>query len=189
MAQRVQEESAEQVLRLMVRVSSLTLKAIIAALDALYRKLENKEPVGQTQLKQLMLHDAKIETTKITARDAASLEKEMQVFDRMARRFGVGYSIVKIPDQPGYIIFFRARQMEQVSALLSEFMRHKFWREAEAPGGREAPTKEREAAAPGRGHGEKAKESIETKLARARVKVAQEAATRQPAPPTRGLER
>ena len=175
--QHVQEETSEKTLRMMVKVSQLTAREIIVALEKLYRKLTAREHVGRTQLNQLMRNGAKIETTKIVSTDILKLDTDMKVFEQLARRFGVGYSIHKISDQPGYIIFFRSRQMEQVAAVLSEFNKYKFYRDFKAP--MEETAKHRETSGydtPDRKHQENTKlsryKTIDSRLSRAKAQAA-----------------
>lgn len=128
MMSRTQEDTSEKVLRLMLRVPEITAKMLIAGLSGWLKRMDEREPIGQQRLDRLMQGNQKMEASTITSCDIKNLDADMKIFERMARQYGVGYTAVKISDQPGYTILFRGKNKEAYATLIAEYAKYQIAR-------------------------------------------------------------
>ncbi|MEG0852949.1 MAG: DUF3801 domain-containing protein [Angelakisella sp.] len=124
----LQEDAAQGVLRFMFKVPQLTGKLIIAALEEAIRRMEAKEPIGLQRMETLMRGGNKMEKINL----GSSLEKldtDLKAFEQIAREYGIGFSAYKMGGQPGYQVFFRAKNVEQMKTCMEEFTRYRMVRD------------------------------------------------------------
>lgn len=81
------------------------------------RAVEKKNtPQGKQTLKKLLNHGAKLANIEIT-------EKNVKSFDRVARKYGIDYSLKKdmSVENPRYLVFFKARDVDVMTAAFKEY--------------------------------------------------------------------
>lgn len=126
MAFEVQEEVTEKAFKVMVKVPQITAEMLLAALKSLLRKLEQQEPVGKQKMSKLMEGGKTLGSHEITSAHTKDVKQNMAVFDRLCRKYGVGYSAVKMSGAPGYQVFFRTGRADQMKAVIEEYMKYQF---------------------------------------------------------------
>ena len=119
----MQEEVENRTLSLAIRSSKLTadvLKKAIAK-DLAYRKEKTKakavmKPTGKQTVKELIGQNQGVSNIEIT-------EKNIKGFDRVARKYGVDYAVKKDTsgEIPKYLVFFKARDADALTAAFTEF--------------------------------------------------------------------
>lgn len=130
----VQQEAAELALKWMIKVPTLTADVLIAAIRTLMKRLENKEPMGRQSMNKLLAGgNHQLTRASVTSADIRNLGADMKMFERFARQYGVGFTVVPIIGAPGYEVFFRAKRADQMKACLEAFAKWKFYRDFQAP--------------------------------------------------------
>ena len=119
----MQEEVENRTVSLAIRSSKLTadvLKKAITKYHA-YRKEKTKakavmKPTGKQTVKELIGQNQGVSNIEIT-------EKNIKGFDRVARKYGVDYAVKKDTsgEIPKYLVFFKARDADALTAAFTEF--------------------------------------------------------------------
>ena len=132
----MQEDVEQKTLMLIVNGSKFTgrlLKAAITKYMAYRRekKLEKQRsrdspvtPKGKQTVKQLTQQNQGVSNIDIQ-------DKEIRQFERIARKYGVDYAVKKdrSTSPPKYMIFFKGRDADAITAAFQEYMGRKLRRE------------------------------------------------------------
>ena len=73
-----------------------------------------KVPHGKQTVKQLVGQGAGVQNIEIT-------DKNIKSFERVARKYGVDFALKKAPDQGKYLVFFKARDKDALTAAFTEY--------------------------------------------------------------------
>ena len=123
----MQEEVENRTVTLAVRSAKLTgdvLKQAISKYLA-YRKEKSRsktalsvKPSGKQTVKELIGQNQGVSNIEVT-------EKNIKGFERVARKYGVDYAVKKDSsgDIPKYLVFFKARDADALSAAFTEYSR------------------------------------------------------------------
>ncbi len=130
----MQEEVENRTVNLAVSTSRLTSRAVISAvkeyLDSRKKSSYGKERVhaGKQTVKELIGQGE-----GVTSIDIA--KTALKRFERVAGRYGINYALRKdvSSDSPRYLVFFKAKDADAMSAAFSEYSRKEMKRE-ERPG-------------------------------------------------------
>lgn len=101
------------------RLSSQVLRAALLKLLAEMKKHKaQKSPYhqGKQSVKQLIKQGAGVSNIEVT-------HENIKSFERVARKYGVDYAIKKdtTGDKPKYLIFFKARDADALTAAFTEY--------------------------------------------------------------------
>lgn len=119
----MQEEVAEKTFNLMISTTKLTAQIVKAAmekyldsLDKAMKEKMNAKPTGKQTVKQLIGQNQGVSNIEIT-------ESNIKSFDRVARKYGVDYAVKKdkTGEIPKYLIFFKARDADALTAAFKEY--------------------------------------------------------------------
>ena len=125
----MQEEVENRAVTLAIRTGKLTgeiLKDAISKYLA-YIKSKNKEtdtrfvkPSGKQTVKELVGQNQGVSNIEVT-------EKNIKGVERIARKYGVDYALKKdnSGDIPKYLVFFKARDADALTAAFTEYTRKK----------------------------------------------------------------
>lgn len=133
----MQEEVEMRAVTLMITTTKLSARVVKAAITKLLQetqksvakhKAKTAIPHGKQTVKQLVNQGAgasNIETTNLRIRS----------FDRVARKFGVDYAVQvdKSSEVPKYLIFFKGRDADALSAAFKEYSAKEINKEADRP--------------------------------------------------------
>ena len=120
----MQEEVEQRTLTLVIngtKFSGRVLKNAVSKFVAFCRnqkaKKVNVHPKGKQSVKQLTRQGQGVNTMQI---DAANLRQ----FERIARKYGVDYAVRRdtSADTPRFLVFFKARDADAISAAFKEFL-------------------------------------------------------------------
>ena len=119
----MQEEVENRTVSLAIRSSKLTADVLKKAITKYlaYRKEKSKakavmKPTGKQTVKELIGQNQGVSNIEIT-------EKNIKGFDRVARKYGVDYAVKKDAsgEIPKYLVFFKARDADALTAAFTEF--------------------------------------------------------------------
>ena len=119
----MQEEVENRTVSLAIRSSKLTADVLKKAITKYlaYRKEITKakavlKPTGKQTVKELIGQNQGVSNIEIT-------EKNIKGFDRVARKYGVDYAVKKDTsgEIPKYLVFFKARDADALTAAFTEF--------------------------------------------------------------------
>ena len=119
----MQEEVENRTVSLAIRSSKLTADVLKKAITKYlaYRKEKTKakavmKPTGKQTVKELIGQNQGVSNIEIT-------EKNIKGFDRVARKYGVDYAVKKDTsgEIPKYLVFFKARDADALTAAFTEF--------------------------------------------------------------------
>jgi len=119
----MQEEVENRAVTLAIRSTKLTLDVLKKAVSGYlaYRKNKNRakataKPCGKQTVKELIGQNQGVSNIEIT-------EKNIKGFDRIARKYGVDYAVKKDKsgEIPKYLVFFKARDADALTAAFTEF--------------------------------------------------------------------
>ena len=119
----MQEEVENRTVSLAIRSSKLTTDVLKKAITKYlaYRKEKSKakavmKPTGKQTVKELIGQNQGVSNIEIT-------EKNIKGFDRVARKYGVDYAVKKDTsgEIPKYLVFFKARDADALTAAFTEF--------------------------------------------------------------------
>ena len=123
----MQEEVEQRTLTLAINGTKFTgrmLKAAVAKFMAYRRSRKSAKayvhPRGKQSVKQLTQQGQGVNTMEI---DDANLRQ----FERIARKYGVDYAVRRDKDAepPRFLVFFKARDADAISAAFKEFLNTK----------------------------------------------------------------
>lgn len=119
----MQEEVENRTVSLAIRSTKLTADVLKKAITKYlaYRKEKSKaksvtKPAGKQTVKELIGQNQGVSNIEIT-------EKNIKGFDRVARKYGVDYAVKKDTsgEIPKYLVFFKARDADALTAAFTEF--------------------------------------------------------------------
>mgnify|MGYP003325709912 CR=1 FL=1 len=119
----MQEEIEVKTVNLAISTSRLTAKTIVSAVQSYLKHQKeaasaktDEVPVGKQSVKELIGQNQGVSNIEIT-------EKNIKGFDRVARKYGVDYAVKKDTsgEIPKYLVFFKARDADALTAAFTEF--------------------------------------------------------------------
>ncbi|MEA5151327.1 MAG: PcfB family protein [Oscillospiraceae bacterium] len=117
----MQEEVTDRAVQVTIQTSKLTGRVLQSTLAQVLAHVKNKQLnpkiyKGRQSVKQLVRQGAGVSNIEVT-------DKNIKSFDRVARKYGVDYAIRKdsstVP--PKYMVFFKARDADALTAAFAEF--------------------------------------------------------------------
>ena len=123
----MQEEVEQRTLTLVIngtKFSGRVLKRAISKFVAFCRnqkaKKVNVHPKGKQSVKQLTRQGQGVNTMEID-------DENLRQFERIARKYGVDYAVRRDKDAepPRFLVFFKARDADAISAAFKEFLNTK----------------------------------------------------------------
>ena len=138
----MQEELENKSVVLTTKAAKLTGKALAALMRAALRKMKasgEKLEEGKQSLKQLAKGGA-LSNVEIT-------DDNIKAFDPVARKYNVSYSLKRdaVSEPPRWLVFFRSKDMDSMTAAFKEFTSKMVKREKDKPSARDEMRKSREA--------------------------------------------
>ena len=132
----MQEEVENRAVTLVISATKLTGRLLKAAISKYLahrkaKKLEKQRsrdspvtPKGKQTVKQLTQQNQGVSNIDIQ-------DKEIRQFERIARKYGVDYAVKKdrSTSPPKYMIFFKGRDADAITAAFQEYMGRKLRRE------------------------------------------------------------
>ena len=123
----MQDEINEKVVALSVKGAKLTaemLQKAIKAMLAQAKKQQEKQPHGKQTLKQLAKQNAGLSNIEIT-------EGNIKAFEQTAKKYGIDFALKKDSTEtpPRYLVFFKGRDADALTAAFKEFSAKKSSRE------------------------------------------------------------
>ena len=119
----MQEEIENRTVNLAISTTRLTANTLIAGFKKYMQhranvkaQNANEKPVGKQSIKELIGQNQGVSNIEIT-------EKNIKGFDRVARKYGVDYAVKKDTsgEIPKYLVFFKARDADALTAAFTEF--------------------------------------------------------------------
>ena len=122
----MQEEVESRTVTLAINTTKMTANVLKSAISKYLayckeKKLEKAragpvKPCGKQSVKQLVGQDQGVANIEIT-------DKNIRDFDRVARKYGVDYALKKdrSGEIPKYLVFFKARDADALTAAFTEF--------------------------------------------------------------------
>lgn len=113
----------QKTIALSIKTSRLTGRALQAALRKFLQMYQNKRAAphrGKQTLKQLMRHNTGISNIEIT-------DQNIKAFAQTAKKYGIDFSLKKTDDR--YLMFFKGRDADVVTAAFKEFSARKLDKE------------------------------------------------------------
>ena len=124
----MQEEITQKVIALSVKMSKETARLTEAALKKAFQAFLDgkKNPQirhGKQTMRQLARQNTGISNIEIT-------KDNIKGFERTAKKYGLDYSLKKIPgEQPQYLVFFKGRDLDVMTSAFREFSAKKLDRD------------------------------------------------------------
>ena len=121
----MQEEVESRTVTLAISATKLTGRVLKAAVSKYLAYRKDKKlakaraspvkPTGRQTVKQLVGQNQGVSNIEIT-------DKNIKDFDKVARKYGVDYAIKKdmTGEKPNYLVFFKARDADALTAAFSE---------------------------------------------------------------------
>ena len=116
----MQEEITQKVVAISVRMSKETARLSAKALQKAIKLFletyqKNSVPHGKQTLRQLAKQNAGISNIEIT-------NDNIKAFESTAKKYGIDFSLKKVKgDQPRYLVFFKGRDADAMTAAFREF--------------------------------------------------------------------
>jgi hypothetical protein len=135
----VQEDIEQRSVVLTTRGARLTARGLALLMRAALRQMRKaQDKPGRASFKQLS-KGGPVENIEIT-------DGNIKTFEPIARKYGVRYKLVKDNSErpPRWLVFFRAKDSDALTAAFREFTAKTLQRKAERPSVREAMAKFRE---------------------------------------------
>ncbi len=113
----MQEEVENRAVTLVISATKLTARLLKAAiLKYLASRKEKEKPTGKQTVKQLIGQNQGVSNIEIT-------DSNIKSFERVARKYGVDFALKKDKsgDIPKYLVFFKARDADALTAAFKEY--------------------------------------------------------------------
>jgi NADH dehydrogenase/NADH:ubiquinone oxidoreductase subunit G len=136
----VQEDIEQKSVVVIMRGTKITARMLAKAMALVLKRMRKaNDTPGRQSFKQLAKGGA-LENIEVT-------DDSIRAFEPIARKYGVHYKPVKDAScsPPRWMVFFRAKEADQLTAAMSEFAAKTLKREADRPSVREAMAKAKEA--------------------------------------------
>lgn len=116
----MQERNCEKIVALSIRTAKMTRDVLKQMLTKFIEEQEKKKPVvyhGKQSLKHLLQGNGAVTNIEVT-------DQNIRSFNRTARKFHIDYSLRKdnSVDPPRYMVFFRARDNDIMTAAFKSFL-------------------------------------------------------------------
>ena len=128
----MQEETNEKTIALYIKTGKLTAQQLQKAMKALLAQMKKqhdrqKIPHGKQTLKQLMKQNAGVSNIEIT-------EGNIKAFESTAKKYGIDFALKKDATEspPRYLVFFKGRDADVLTAAFKEFSAKKLTQEKKA---------------------------------------------------------
>ena len=123
----MQDEVNEKVVSLAIKTSKLTAEVLQKAMKAVLaqtKKQIGRQPHGKQTLKQLMKQNAGVSNIEIT-------KDNIKAFESTAKKYGIDFALKKDSTEtpPRYLVFFKGRDADALTAAFKEFSAKKLDRE------------------------------------------------------------
>ena len=124
----MQEDIEHRTVTLIISGGKFSMHKLAQAAGKLleYRKNRSHRDVtrhGQQSVKQLLRKDQGATSIELN-------DPNLKDFQRIARRYGVDYAVRQVKgDQPKYLVFFKARDSDAITAMLTELAQQRMGRE------------------------------------------------------------
>jgi hypothetical protein len=135
----VQEDINQRSVALVIRGAKITARALAKAMALALREMKKaRDAPGRKTVRQLA-KGGDLEKIEIT-------DGNIKAFEPIARKYGVRYALRRdaSSDPPRWMVFFRAKQADQLTGAFSEFTAKTLRRETEKPSMRERMAQLRE---------------------------------------------
>ena len=121
----MQEETNEKTIALYIKTGKLTAQQLQKAMKALLAQMKKqhdkqKIPHGKQTLKQLMKQNAGVSNIEIT-------KDNIKAFESTAKKYGIDFALTETP--PRYLVFFKGRDADALTAAFKEFSAKKLTQE------------------------------------------------------------
>lgn len=122
----MQEEVTGKSVALIVDGARMSEQVLEKAINAYLDARKNKQPKiyhGKQSLKQLARQNAGLASIEIT-------EKNIKAFTQVAKKYHVDFALKKdtTAEQPRYLVFFKSRDADAITAAFQEFTAEKLHR-------------------------------------------------------------
>ena len=123
----MQDEINEKTIALYIKTGKLTAQQLQKAMKLLLeqkKKQTGKAPHGKQTLKQLMKQNAGVSNIEIT-------KDNIKAFESTAKKYGIDFALKKDSTEtpPRYLVFFKGRDADALTAAFKEFSAKKLDRE------------------------------------------------------------
>ena len=122
----MQDEVNEKTIALYIKTGKLTAQTLQKAMKAILskgKKQLSKPPQGKQSLKQLMKQNAGVSNIEIT-------KDNIKAFESTAKKYNIDFSLKKVKgEQTRYLVFFKGRDADVMTAAFQEFSAKKLNRE------------------------------------------------------------
>lgn len=123
----MQDEINEKTIALYIKTGKLTAQTLQKAMKKLLsqmKKQKDKPPHGKQTLKQLMKQNAGVSNIEIT-------HDNIRAFESTAKKYGIDFALKKDSSEtpPRYLVFFKGRDADALTAAFKEFSAKKLNRE------------------------------------------------------------
>lgn len=125
----MQEQVNERSVALVIKSGKITGTVLAKALLKLCQKLKNpQETVGKQSVKKLVRKGAKLQNIEIN-------DSNIKSFERTARKYGIDFALKKdiSSEKPKYIVFFKAKDIDVMTAAFYDFSNRMLKRTKEKP--------------------------------------------------------
>ena len=122
----MQEKITQDTIALSIKVGKGAAKLTEQALQKAIKKFleqKNAPPHGKQTMRQLMKQNAGVSNIEIT-------NDNIKAFESTAKKYGIDFSLKKVKgEQPRYLVFFKSRDADAMTAAFQEFSARKLNRE------------------------------------------------------------
>jgi hypothetical protein len=137
----MQEDLENRSVALTVNASKITARTLAKLMQSALRRMKESRGTpkpGRQSLKQLS-KDGTLSSVEIT-------DGNIKAFDPVARKYGIGYDLKKdaSSDPPKWVVLFRAKDADAMTAAFREFVSKTVRRETDRPSVRETMRNMRE---------------------------------------------
>ena len=127
----MQDEINEKIVALSIKGAKLSAVMLQKAMKKLLeemKKQQGKPPQGKQTLKQLMKQNAGVSNIEIT-------EGNIKAFESTAKKYGIDFALKKDTTEspPRYLVFFKGRDADVLTAAFKEFSAKKLTQEKKSP--------------------------------------------------------
>ena len=121
----MQEEVNEKVIALSIKTGKLSAEVLQKSMKFFLSQANKRQmPHGKQTLKQLMKQNAGVSNIEIT-------KDNIKAFESTAKKYGIDFALKKDATEspPRYLVFFKARDADALTAAFKEFSAKKLSRE------------------------------------------------------------
>ena len=127
----MQEEVTQKTMALAITTSRMTASVLAKAMRKFLEAQKNKShqlPKGKQTLKELMKHNTGVSNLEIT-------NDNIRAFSATAKKYGIDFALKKdsSTQPPRYLVFFKGRDADVMTAAFKEFSAKKLTQEQKPP--------------------------------------------------------